>query len=95
MRYKTYELSGMDSLIILTGCGRRIPNVVTPEEYEVYSAFGQNFKNRPESKIYLATETSRFRDCHQKQQQQGGMDSIRRQRADLGGIPDSRTSFAT
>ncbi len=73
-------------LTVLTGCGQRIPSVVSPAEFEVYSAWIKHaYKKQPEGMLYLATETSiqQLDRCKEKLRRQG-VDSLRQQLADLG-----------
>jgi hypothetical protein len=73
-------------LVILTGCGQRIPNVVTPQEYEVYSAWMKyRYPKQPDGALYLASETfiQQLDNC-EKELKLKGVDSLRRQLLDLG-----------
>ena len=71
---------------VLTGCAPKIPNVVSAEEYQIFSAWiKHDYSKKPTGAFYLATETfiRRFDFC-QKNLKSKGVDSLAHQLEDLG-----------
>src|SRR6266567_7510 len=86
MRHKTLINRSMwILLLVLTSCGQKIPNVVAPEEYEVYSVWMKHrYATQPDSALFLASETAIQKLDHCKDElKRRGVDSLRRQLVDL------------
>ena len=46
-------------LAVLIGCGQKIPTVVSPAEYELYSAWMKyRYAKQPDGALFLASETA-------------------------------------
>ena len=73
-------------LAVLIGCGQKVPNVVSPEEYELYSAWMKyRYAKQPDGALFLASETAiQNLDHCTEELKRRGVDSLRRQLVDLG-----------
>ena len=73
-------------LAVLIGCGQKIPTVVSPAEYELYSAWMKyRYAKQPDGTLFLASETAiQNLDHCTEELKRRGVDSLRRQLVGLG-----------